>query len=132
MPRRLCPDFSVHAGAELPLRCLLTHPLTYLLPYRPTARGGRAALGGQPSIARLHCHGAPRALVRVNPNPEPNPNLEPNLNPNPNSNTNPYPNPNPNPEQERCERALFERLHEDPSQLERRQAVTMALDVALT
>tara|TARA_B100000795_G_scaffold251986_1_gene221204 strand:+ start:117 stop:317 length:201 start_codon:yes stop_codon:yes gene_type:complete len=32
---------------------------------------------------------------------------------------------------ERCERALFERLHEDPSQLERRQAVTMALDVAL-
>ena len=44
----------------------------------------------------------------------------------------PTPNPNPNPNQERCERALFERLHQDPSHLERRQAVTMALDVALT
>ena len=31
---------------------------------------------------------------------------------------------------ERCERALFERLHQDPSQLERRQAVTMALEVS--
>ena len=50
----------------------------------------------------------------------------------PNPNPNPDPNPNPNPNQERCERALFERLHQDPSHLERRQAVTMALDVALT